>query len=82
MREVRSIQPLWVAEIASHYYELKNITLQLYEVYYTHGISPVWVLYNEVIQSRVPAMREVCSIQPLWVAEIASHYYELKNITI
>ena len=67
------------------YYTLKgnqSVTIYNSSVYYTHGIPPTWVLYNEVIQSRVPAMREVCSIQPLWVAEIASHYYELKNITL
>jgi len=61
-----------------------QVTLSLHEtsVYATYGKLPEWVLFNEIVQSKVPQMKLVSGIQPLWVVEIASHYYDLDNLSV
>lgn len=68
-----------------NYHLIKTkVTMTLHEtsVYATYGKLPEWVLFNEIIQSKVPQIKLVSSIQPLWVVEIASHYYDIDNLTV
>jgi ATP-dependent RNA helicase DDX35 len=40
--------------------------------------NPEWVVYHEVVQTAKLQMREVTTIDPLWLADIAPHFYEFK----
>jgi ATP-dependent RNA helicase DDX35 len=40
---------------------------------------PEWVLYSEVIQTQKQYMRDVMSIDPKWLTEIAPHFYEFRE---
>lgn len=39
---------------------------------------PEWVIFHEIILTSKEFMREVSSIQPQWLPEIAPHFYETK----
>lgn len=41
-----------------------------------------WVLYHDIVQSKVPMMRDVSRIDPRWLIEQARHYYDVHNIPI
>lgn len=41
---------------------------------------PEWVCFTEVIQTNKLYMRDVMSIEPQWLAEVAPHYYEWKRV--
>lgn len=43
-----------------------------------YGAPPEWVIYHEVVRSKVTSMREITRIEPLWLHELAPHYYNLK----
>ena len=42
------------------------------------GAPPEWVVYNEVHLTRTTQLREVSSIDPRWLMELAPHYYSIK----
>jgi ATP-dependent RNA helicase DDX35 len=46
------------------------------------GTPPEWVIYNEIVQSQEPQMRDISKVEPLWLHEFASHYYQLSNMPI
>ncbi|KAK0043117.1 ATP-dependent RNA helicase DHX35 [Biomphalaria pfeifferi] len=37
---------------------------------------PLWVVFNEVIQTKKDYMKDITVIQPEWLSEIASHFYQ------
>lgn len=43
-----------------------------------YGAPPEWVVYGEVVHSKATYIREVSKIEPLWLYELAKHYYNLK----
>ncbi len=57
-----------------------NVPVQAHptSVVESFGAPPEWVLYTEVIRSKATYMREVSRIEPLWLHELAKHYYNLK----
>eukprot|EP01039_Chlorochromonas_danica_P009111 gene9111-10058_t len=42
------------------------------------GAPPEWVIYHEVIHSKDTYIREISRIEPIWLYELAKHYYNLK----
>lgn len=40
---------------------------------------PDWVVYSEVVQTNKQYMRDVMSIDPAWLIDIAPHFYEMKD---
>eukprot|EP01031_Cornospumella_fuschlensis_P027321 gene27321-33006_t len=42
------------------------------------GAPPEWVIYHEVIHSKATYIREISKIEPLWLHELAQHYYNLQ----
>lgn len=45
-----------------------------------YGMLPEWVMYNEAISSKEGVhtqIRDVTRIDPLWLIELASHYYKV-----
>ncbi|BFG39791.1 hypothetical protein CerSpe_260660 [Prunus speciosa] len=43
-------------------------------------VSPKCVLYHEMVLTTKEYMRNVTEIEPKWLAEIAPHYYQLKDV--
>lgn len=52
------------------------------EILFLHPTSilninfPKWVLYSEVVYTSKYYMREVSEVDPKWLLELASHYFE------
>jgi ATP-dependent RNA helicase DDX35 len=42
------------------------------------GAPPEWVVYHEVIHSKATYIREISKIEPMWLHELAGHYYNLR----
>lgn len=42
------------------------------------GAPPEWVIFHEVIHSKETYIREATRIDPLWLHDLAPHYYNLK----
>jgi ATP-dependent RNA helicase DDX35 len=66
------------------YHTLKGnaeVNLHPTTVYAVFGTPPNWVMYNQLVQSLVPQMRDVSSVQPLWIYETANHFYQLTNFS-
>ena len=45
----------------------------------TMAFRPEWVLYHEYILTNKNYIRTVCCINPLWLFELAEHYFNLKD---
>ena len=43
-------------------------------------VLPRWVVYHELVLTTKEYMRQVTEINPGWLAEIAPHYYQLKDV--
>ncbi|RUS34216.1 putative Pre-mRNA splicing factor [Jimgerdemannia flammicorona] len=41
---------------------------------------PKWVIFHEVVETTKPFMRDLTVIEPEWLAELAPHFYEFKNV--
>ena len=41
---------------------------------------PAWLLYHELVFTSKEYMRQIIKIQPNWLAEIAPHYYQAKEL--
>ncbi|KAG0487748.1 hypothetical protein HPP92_009843 [Vanilla planifolia] len=41
---------------------------------------PRWVIYHELVLTSKEYMRQVTELKPEWLAEIAPHYYQLKDV--
>ena len=46
------------------------------------GVPPEWVIYNDVVQSKLPQLRDLTCVDPLWLIELANHYYTVKDIPL
>ncbi|RYH32055.1 ATP-dependent RNA helicase [archaeon] len=42
------------------------------------GAPAEWVIYHEVIHSKATYIREISKIDPMWLHELAQHYYNLQ----
>lgn len=51
-------------------------------VFARFGTPPEWVIYNEVIHSKCPQIRDVTRVEPLWLVDVAKHYYATTNISL
>jgi len=40
-------------------------------------VNPSWVIYNELIKTSKPYMRQVMVIEPEWIRELAPRFFEL-----
>ena len=66
------------------YYTIKShvkVTPHSSSIYTMFGTPPEWVIYNELIQHTTPHMKNISSIQPLWIIDVAKHYYNIHNLT-
>ena len=45
------------------------------------GARPEWVLYDEFVLTTQPYIRTVTEIQPEWLLELATNYYDLEKFT-
>lgn len=41
--------------------------------------APAWVIFHEVVETTQFFMRELTVIQPMWLSELAPHFYEYKS---
>ena len=41
-----------------------------------HGIPPAWVVYHDLVYTSKPFMRDITVINPMWLTELAPHYYQ------
>lgn len=41
---------------------------------------PAWVVYYELLETSKEFMRQVTSIEPKWLLEVAPHYYKAKEL--
>lgn len=58
-----------------------NIPVQIHytSVMSKYGIPPEWILFHEVLHSKgITYIRELTKIDPMWLSDIASHYYNLR----
>nr|XP_011459555.1 PREDICTED: putative pre-mRNA-splicing factor ATP-dependent RNA helicase DHX16 [Fragaria vesca subsp. vesca] len=56
---------------------------QAASIHPSSGLSkefPTWVLYHELVLTSKEYMRQVTELKPEWLLEIASHYYQLKDV--
>ena len=42
-----------------------------------YGILPEWIIYSQVIHSKTTQIRDITKIEPLWLIEIANHYFSV-----
>ena len=42
------------------------------------GAPPEWVIFNDVVHTKQAMIREVTRIDPHWLVDMASHFYQLK----
>jgi ATP-dependent RNA helicase DDX35 len=60
-------------------------TAKSHQILYIHPSSmlfnttPAWVVYSEVVSTTKNFMRDITVIEPTWLGELASHYYEWKG---
>jgi len=38
--------------------------------------GPQWVVYHELVQTSKEYMREVCTVDPKWLTEVAPNFYK------
>eukprot|EP01038_Epipyxis_sp_PR26KG_P007879 gene7879-10695_t len=43
-----------------------------------YGLPAEWIIFNEIFLSKTTQIREITQIEPLWLVELANHYYDLK----
>uniref|UniRef100_A0A7N0V877 RNA helicase n=1 Tax=Kalanchoe fedtschenkoi TaxID=63787 RepID=A0A7N0V877_KALFE len=56
---------------------------QSVRIHPSSGLShklPKWVVYHELVLTSQKYIRQVSSIKPQWLVEMAPHYYQLKDI--
>ncbi len=44
------------------------------------ALPPTWVLYHELVETAKEYMRNIITIKPEWLVEIAPHYYKPKDV--
>ena len=42
------------------------------------GTPPEWVVFNDVVHTKQAMIREVTRVDPHWLVDLASHFYQLK----
>ena len=47
---------------------------------YKEEVPPRWLLFHELVYTTKEYMRQVMTIKPEWLVEIAPHYYDMKDI--
>lgn len=65
-----------------NYWTLKGrrvVALHPNSVYFKFGIPPEWVIFNDVVHSKIAQIRDVTKIDAHWLVETANHYYEQKR---
>lgn len=43
-------------------------------------LPPKWLIFHELVETSKEYMRQVLTIKPEWLVEVAPHYYKLKDI--
>lgn len=46
-----------------------------------HGAAAEWVVYHEVVLTTELFIRDLTVIDPMWLSELAPHFYEYKKPT-
>jgi pre-mRNA-splicing factor ATP-dependent RNA helicase DHX15/PRP43 len=41
-----------------------------------------WIIFNDITQTKSLQARDVTKVQPLWLLELANHYYSVENFPI
>ncbi|ELR18629.1 premRNA splicing factor, putative [Acanthamoeba castellanii str. Neff] len=54
-------------------------TLHIHPSSMLFNTTPAWVVYSEVVSTTKNFMRDVTVIEPTWLAELASHFYDWKG---
>ncbi len=49
--------------------------LELHPSSVLHGFPPPWVVFHDLVLTSKPYMRDVTVIDPMWLSELAPHYY-------
>jgi ATP-dependent RNA helicase DDX35 len=44
------------------------------------GAPPEWVVFHDVVHTDTILIREVSRIQPMWLIELAEHYYDSSKV--
>jgi HrpA-like RNA helicase len=67
-------------QAAGHYRTVRgNQELHIHPNSILHRENPMWVVYHEVVLTTKKYMREVTAIEPMWLCDLAPHFYEFKS---
>lgn len=67
-------------QAAGHYRTVRgNQELHIHPNSILHRENPMWVVYHEVVLTTEKYMREVTAIEPMWLCDLAPHFYEFKS---
>ena len=53
--------------------------LHIHPISALNNQTPEWVVFHEVVQTNKVYIREVTVIEPIWLAQIAPHFYEIDS---
>ncbi|KAI3879528.1 hypothetical protein MKW92_003425 [Papaver armeniacum] len=63
------------------YRTVKNLqTVHIHPSSSPAQLLPRWVIYHELVMTTKEYTRQVTELKPEWLVEIASHYYQLKDV--
>lgn len=54
-------------------------TMSLHPSSVVFKYPPAWIIYHEVVHTTKPFCRDISMIDPLWLTEIAPHFYEFRK---
>lgn len=55
------------------------VTVHPLSVLARFGAPPEWVIFNDVVHTKQAMIREVTRVDPLWLVDLASHFYQFKG---
>ncbi|KAI8366665.1 P-loop containing nucleoside triphosphate hydrolase protein [Radiomyces spectabilis] len=58
-----------------------NVLLSIHPDSVLFNRNPQCVVFHEVVETKQAYMRDLCVIEPEWLAELAPHFYEYKSTT-
>jgi hypothetical protein len=59
----------------------RSVTMHPSSILSTNGTPPTWIVYNETQYTTTEFVKTITGIKPMWLAELAPHYYQLNEQT-
>jgi hypothetical protein len=59
----------------------RSVTIHPSSTFATNGTPPTWIVYHETQFTTSEFVRTITGIKPMWLAELAPHYYQVTEQT-